>query len=204
MILLSYSFLSPFFQHPRTVPQAPTTIGITVTFVPHLFQPSGKIRVFDQYFTFFHFKFTGTENSAIWHIFSSTKFTVVLLLRHLIMWSVCIEKSERIFGFILMNRFYFMHIRFNIISLLVSFFHTASGGILSLDSKWPQVSSILFLIPSFHCLFSKLLGTVPSAPMWYYPNTVTNVTIYLARLPISIPEPLLITTVFTFSLVFSW
>ena len=128
---------SPFDNPLVTVPKAPITIGITVTFMFHsFFQFSSKVEVFILLFTFFQFYSVVNRVNKVDN-FANSLFLLLLLLLLIIIrsgllagisWSVCMLKSHR--------------------SLYVSFSRTSAGFksfwlVLAVDHslkfEWQQV-----------------------------------------------------------------
>ena len=85
----------PFNNHLVTVPKAPITIGIIVTF---LFQFSGKVKVLISLFTFFQFYSVVSRDSKVDNLAYFLFFLLIIIrsgLRAEIRWSFCISKSHR-------------------------------------------------------------------------------------------------------------
>ena len=92
----------PFNNPLVTVPKAPITIGITVTFMFHsFFQFSSKVQVLISLFTFFQFYSVVSWNSKVDNFADFLFFFFLLLiiirsgLLAEIRWSVCMSKSHR-------------------------------------------------------------------------------------------------------------
>ena len=96
---------SPFSNPLFTVPKAPITIGIIVTFMFHsFFQIPSKIEVLILLFTFFQFYFVVCRDSRV-HNFANSLFFLFFFFFLLIIirsgllaeirWSVCMSKSQR-------------------------------------------------------------------------------------------------------------
>ena len=77
---LTSSSISLFSRFLSTVPRAPTTIGITVTFMIHnFFELSVKVQIFVAFFAFFYFSLCGSlerQNPLDGRLFSSYYLTV--------------------------------------------------------------------------------------------------------------------------------
>ena len=89
----SNPFINPLF----TVPKAPNTIGIIVTFMfQFFFQFSRKVEVFILLFIFFQFYSVVSRNSKVYN-FTNSLFCIIIrpgLLAE-IKWSVCTSKFHR-------------------------------------------------------------------------------------------------------------
>ena len=83
----------PFNNLLVTVPKAPITIGIIVTFMYHsFFQFSSKVKVLNSLFTFFQFYSVVSQDSRYSFFFFLIIIRTGLLAE--IRWSVCISKSH--------------------------------------------------------------------------------------------------------------
>ena len=90
---------SPFNNPLVTVPKAPITIGIIVTFMFNsFFQFSSKVKVLISLFTFFQFYSVVCRDSKVDNLTYFLLFLLIIIrsgLRAEIRWSVCISKSHR-------------------------------------------------------------------------------------------------------------
>ena len=85
----------PFNNLLVTVPKAPITYGIIVTFMFHIFQFLSKVQVLILLFTFFQFYSVVSWDSKV-HTFASSLFLLIIIRDGLlaeIRWSVCISNS---------------------------------------------------------------------------------------------------------------
>ena len=90
---------SPFCNPLVTVPKAPITIGIIVTFMFHsFFQFPSKVEVLILLFTFFQFYSVFSRNSKVDNFANSLYLLLIIIKSGLlagIRWSVCMLKSHR-------------------------------------------------------------------------------------------------------------
>ena len=108
---------SPFNNPSITVPRAPITIGINVTFMFHsFFQFSSKIQELIFLFFFFQFCSVVSQDSKVHNSASSIYLSIYLLLTITrsgrlagMRWSVCISKSEEFLRLILPDKFWVVH-----------------------------------------------------------------------------------------------
>ena len=91
---------NPFSNPLVTVPNAPITIGIIVTFMFHsFFQFSGKVEVLILLFTFFQFYSVVSRDCKVNNFANSLFLLLLVIIRSGILaeirWSVCMSKSHR-------------------------------------------------------------------------------------------------------------
>ena len=145
----------PFYNPLVTVPNAPITIGIIVTFMFHsFFQFSSKVEVLISLFTFFKFYSVARRDSKVDN-FADSHFLLIIIrsrLRGEIRWSVCISKSHR--------------------SLCVSFSRTGSGLCIYHLLAWSNLNflhiSQVITLPTQSCLafYSFCANLLHSLIMW--------------------------------------
>ena len=89
---------SPFNDPLITIPNAPITIGIIVTFIFHIFfQFPCKVEVLILLFTFFQFYFVVNRDSKVDNFANSLFFLLIIIRSSLlaeVKWSVCMSKSH--------------------------------------------------------------------------------------------------------------
>ena len=112
MVSLVLLFPSPCTSPLVTVPKAPITTNINVTFMFHsFFQFPSKFEVFIPLFIFFQF-FSVVSRDSKFHNFASSLFLLIIIRSSRlaeIKWSVCMSKSRRSLCVILQDRCWVVH-----------------------------------------------------------------------------------------------
>ena len=160
----SRSFNNPLV----TVPKAPITIGIIVTFIFHsFFQFSNKVEVLISLFRFFQFYSVVSRDSKVDN-FADSFFLLIILRSGLlaeIRWSVCISKSHR--------------------SLCVSFSMTGAGLCIYHLLAWSHLNflhiSQWITLPTQSCLalYSFCANLLHSLIMWLIVSSLSLLSLHL-------------------------
>ena len=157
----------PFNNPLVTVPNAPITIGIIVTFIFHsFFQFSSKVEVLISLFTFFQFYSAVSRDSKVDNF--ADFFLLIIItsgLRAEIRWSLCISKSHR--------------------SLCVSFSRTGAGLCIYHLLAWSDLNflhiSQWITLPTQSCLalYSFCANLLYSLIMWLMGLSLSSHSLHL-------------------------
>ena len=141
---------SPFNNPLVTVPKAPITIGIVVTFIFHnFFQFFSKVKVLILLFTFLQFYSVVSRDSKVDNFANSLFFFLLIIIRSGLLaeirWSVYMSKSCRSLcvSFSRTDAGLYIYYLFALLFTPFEFFKSVSADSLSLESEWQQVSSSL-------------------------------------------------------------